>query len=272
MSNPAAFTGSIPDTYHRCLGPLLFEPYAKDLTARLRGVKLPPNPHILELACGTGIVTRELLSALPSAHITATDLNEAMLDIARKQLGPAADPRLRFQQADACKLPFPDRSFDIIICQYGVMFFPDKPGAMREARRVLAPGGRYLFNIWDSLEHNPIAGVIQQSLDELFAPNPSRFLAQVPYGWFDLKTIEDTTRAGGFTAIKHDLLTLPSESPSATDAARGFLEGTPNFLAIRDRGITDFTPLRTTIADRLAGKFGKAPCRSTMRAYVVEAS
>ena len=131
MSNPTAFTGSIPEIYHRCLGPLLFEPYAKDLAARLRAVKLPPNPRILELACGTGIVTRELLSSLPSAHITATDLNEAMLDIARKQLGPAAaDPRLRFQQADACKLPFPDRSFDVIVCQYGMMFFSDKPGAM----------------------------------------------------------------------------------------------------------------------------------------------
>ena len=102
---------------------------------------------ILELACGTGIVTRELLTSLSAnGHLTATDLNQAMIDVARKQMGPlAADLRLHLQPADACKLPFPDASFDVIVCQYGVMFFPDKPRSMREARRVLAPGGRYLF-------------------------------------------------------------------------------------------------------------------------------
>ena len=268
MSSNSAFVGSIPETYHRCLGPLLFEPYARDMAARAQRTGAT---RILELACGTGIVTRELLSSLPpNGRLTATDLNQAMIDVASKFVG--ADPRLRFQPADACKLPFPDHSFDLIVCQYGVMFFPDKPGSMREARRVLAPGGRYLFNVWDSLAHNPIAGLIQQSLDELLAPNPPRFLAQTPYNWFDPKTIEETARAGGFTTIKHEYLSFPSESPTATDAVRGLLEGTPNLGALSERGITDPTSLRNSIAERVAAKFGKAPCRSTMRAIVVEAS
>ena len=264
----AAFVGSIPRIYHQYLGPLIFEDYAKDLAARLQP---KPNDRILELACGTGIVTSKIADALPAgATLVATDLNEAMLDVSREFVG--ANPRVTFRQADACRIPFPDQSFDAIACQYGVMFFPDKVLAMREARRVLKPGGKYVFNVWDSLEHNPIAGAANKVLGSLFPDNPPTFLAKTPYAWYDRAEIEKTVRAGGFSNFAVETVEFPCVAPSAEDASRGFLEGTPVFVALGERGVTDLTPVREAVTSAIAKQFGPRPCRSTMRAIVVTAS
>lgn len=263
-----AFTGSVPRTYHQFLGPLIFEDYARDLTARL---KPAAASRILELACGTGIVTRRIAEAMPpGASLAATDLNDAMLDVARETVG--ADPRITYQRVDACSIPFADRSFDLIACQYGVMFFPDKVKAMREARRVLAPGGRYIFNVWDSLAHNPIPRITQEVVAAAFPANPPMFLAQTPYAWFDRAEIERVVRAGGFAHVTLETVEFPSVAPTAEDAARGFIEGTPLYFGLQERGITDIAPIRAAAAKALAAKFGERPCRATMRAVVVTAS
>jgi SAM-dependent methyltransferase len=268
MSQASVFTGSIPATYHRYLGPLIFEAYATDLARRLN---LRAGERVLELACGTGIVTRRLASTLPKdATLMATDLNEPMLTVAREVVGQ--DPRVSFQQADACAIPFADASFNAIACQYGVMFFPDKERAMREARRVLKPGGRYVFNVWDSLEHNPIPRIVHDIVAARFPTNPPNFLKAAPYGYFDRAEIERVCRAGGFTKVKLETVQLPSIAPAAEDAARGFLEGTPLLLGLQERGVTDLAPLRAAATEALAAKFGASPCKTTMQAVVVEAS
>jgi SAM-dependent methyltransferase len=266
MSTTSAFVGSIPETYHSALGPLLFEPYARELAAR---VSLGPRERVLELACGTGIVTRALLSVLPpTGTLVATDLNEAMLDVARGHVG--SDARLRFQQADACALPFEGGSFDLLVCQFSVMFFPDKVQAMREARRVLAPGGRYLLDVWDSLEHNPHPGAVHEAVAALFPADPPTFLS-TPYGWFDRATIERTLRAGGFDEIRMEVVTLPSLAPTSDDVARGFLEGTPMLGQLRERGVGDVAPIRRAVSEALARRYGQRPCQSSMRAFVISA-
>ncbi len=267
MSSPTAFTGSVPTNYHTHLGPLLFEPYAKDLAARL--ARASPT-RILELACGTGISTRAILAAsLPSATLSATDLNSAMLEIAKGVI--ATDRRATFNAVDACSLPYADASFDAIGCQFGVMFFADKVRAMREARRVLAPSGRYTFSVWDSLADNPIPRTVHETLATLFPTNPPPFIAQTPYGWSDPAEIERVVRTGGFTRIEIEPMTFESIAPSADDAARGWVEGTPVFAALQERGVTDFTPIRAAVALALRERFGNTPCRSTMRALVVTA-
>jgi ubiquinone/menaquinone biosynthesis C-methylase UbiE len=266
MSRSAAFVGSIPATYHRYLGPLIFEDYAADLTRRLA---VRSGERVLELACGTGIVTRRLVSALPlDATLTATDLNEAMLKQAREIAGD--DSRVTFRQADACAIPFQDSSFDALACQFGVMFFPDKELAMREARRVLKPGGRYIFNVWDSLEHNSIPHVVHETVAARFPTNPPDILQAAPYGYFDRAEIERVCLAAGFTRVKLETVAFPSVAPDAEVAARGFIEGTPLLVALQDRGVTDPAPLRAAATQALAARFGARPCRSTMRAVVVE--
>ena len=168
MTDPiAAFDGSIPETYDAFLGPLFFEPYADDLARR---VAAAAPARLLETACGTGVLTRRLRAALPAAMMVASDLSEAMIAHARQSLGESAN--VTFGQADGGALPYPDAAFDAVVCQFGVMFFPDKAQAMAEALRVLAPGGLLAFDSWGSLEENPLAGLADATISRFFATDP----------------------------------------------------------------------------------------------------
>ena len=153
-----SFTGAVPAIYQRYLVPLLFEPYAKDLAAR---VAARSPSRILEIAAGTGVVTREMSAVLGAdASIVATDFNQAMVDQAKSTASPRP---VEWRQADAMQLPFDDEAFDAVVCQFGVMFFADKPRAFAEARRVLRPGGTFLFNVWDRIEDNDFADIKLQA-------------------------------------------------------------------------------------------------------------
>jgi ubiquinone/menaquinone biosynthesis C-methylase UbiE len=229
-SSDVAFSGSIPDLYHRHLGPLLFEPYAEDMARRVAALGAG---HILETAAGTGIVTEALLERLPGARIVATDLNQAMLDVAAARIG---DRGAAFRQADAMSLPFEDHSFDAIVTQFGVMFFPDRVGAYREARRVLRPGGAFLFNVWDRLDQNPVSDVIQQSVAELFPDTPPSFLRRVPFGYHDTARIESDLREAGFGRIESETVRKRSRIGSASAAATGLCRGSPLAAEIEAHG------------------------------------
>ena len=224
------FAGSIPAIYHSHLGPLLFEPFAWDIAERTAA--LDPH-HILETAAGTGIVTGALIREAPKAEIYATDLNQAMLDVAA---GRIMSWRVTFRQADAQDLPFPDASFDALVCQFGVMFFPDRVAAYREARRVLKPGGRFLFNVWDSLERNPVSRAAAEAVAGLFPPDPPDFLARVPFGHHDKAAIEADLRAAGFAEIAAETVRKPSPVASARDAALGLTHGSPLRAEIEAHG------------------------------------
>src|SRR5215468_3705111 len=173
------FAGSIPEIYDRYLVPLIFEPYALELAERVAGHQ---PQRVLETAAGTGVLTRAMAARLPQALIVATDLNQPMLDHAARRL---AGSGIDWRPADALALPFEDRSFDVVTCQFGAMFFPDKVKGFGEARRVLKPGGRFLFNVWDRISENEFADVVTQSLADLFPHDPPRFLARTPHGHHD---------------------------------------------------------------------------------------
>src|SRR5258707_535004 len=176
------FAGSIPEIYDRFLVPLIFEPYARDLAERLAQVK----PHdVLETAAGTGVLTRAIASRLPvDARIVATDLNQPMLNLAATR--QPGESRITWRQADALALPFEDQSFDVVACQFGAMFFPDKVQGYKEARRVLKPGGRFLFNVWDKISENDFADVVIGALAKIFPQDPPRFLSLGPHGYHDV--------------------------------------------------------------------------------------
>ena len=225
----AAFAGSIPSIYDRYLGPLLFAPYAEAVARR--AAALQPT-RILETASGTGIVTAALQRALPGAQIVATDLNQAMLDVAAGRIDSG---NVRFLAADAQALPFADGAFDLVVCQFGVMFFPDKVGANREARRVLRDGGAYIAVIWDSMEKNPGSRAMSDAVAALFPGDPPRFLDRTPFGYADLAQIERDLRAAGFTSIAVETVECRSRLPSAHDAATGMCCGSPLRSEIEER-------------------------------------
>lgn len=259
------FAGAIPRLYEQYLVPLLFAPYAIDLASRVASL----NPgRVLEIAAGTGAVTRELAQALPpSVPIVASDLNRAMLAQA------AAMGTVRpvdWQPADAMQLPFADAAFDVVVCQFGAMFFPDKAHAFAEARRVLRPGGRFVFSVWDSLDHNEFAAVVTDALAALFPNDPPRFMARTPHGYYDVPVIRDDLARGGWTSVA-DIVTMPARSraASARIAAVAYCHGTPlrNEIEARDAGAL---AAATDAAEQaIAARFGAGAVDGKMQAHII---
>src|SRR4051794_14803753 len=246
------FAGSIPDIYDRFLVPLIFEPYALDLAERIARA----NPKdVLETAAGNGVVTRAIASNLPGhARITATDLNQPMLDHAAARQGD--DGRIAWQQADALALPFGDRAFDVVACQFGAMFFPDKVQGYREARRVLKPGGRFCFNVWDRIEENDFADVVTQALAAIFPRDPPLFMARTPHGYHDPDLIRQQLTAAGFAKIAIDAVGHRSRAPSPRDPAVAYCQGTPLRNEIEARDKSRLEEATDKAAEALARRFG----------------
>jgi ubiquinone/menaquinone biosynthesis C-methylase UbiE len=262
------FAGSIPDIYDRYLVPLIFAPYARDLAERLAA----QGPQaVLETAAGTGVVTRAIASRLsPSTRIVASDLNQPMLDRARAQL--ADDARIEWQQADALNLPFADQSFDAVACQFGVMFFPDRVQGYKEARRVLKPGGRFLFSVWDRIADNEFADAITEALAAMFPDDPPRFLARTPHGYHDPDRIRADLDAAGFSSIAIDAVEHRSKAGSARDPAIGYCQGTPLRSEIEARGAARLEEATERAADAVARRFGPGPVDGRIRALVIAAT
>lgn len=221
MTQDSAFAGSIPAIYEECLVPVLFAPFARDLADRAKALR--PGA-VLELAAGTGVVSHRLAEALPEARIVATDLNPAMLAVAEAR-GHASN--LSFEPADAQALAFHDGLFDLVVAQFGAMFFPDKIGAYREARRVLAPGGTLLFNVWDELEANPGSAAIHHAVQGAVPEPKPEFLTRTPFGYHDAAAIEAELREAGFAEVEIERVAQTSPPGSAAALARGMCLGSP---------------------------------------------
>lgn len=257
------FGGSIPENYDRYLGPSFFEPFANDMAARLDSTR---HQNVLEIACGTGIVTRRLRNALaPEVRLVATDLNPAMLAFAQKK----QIENVSWLEADANALPFGDGSFDAVVCQFGVMFFPDKEAAWRETHRVLRSGGVFLFNVWDSLEQNPVPRVTHETVASFFDRDPPTFY-ETPFGFHDASLIERLLQNAGFQDIEIAVVTLPCRSSSAAEFAIGLVRGNPIATAIEERGANVDLIVRA-VENRIGERFGVAPLETTMQALVCRA-
>lgn len=259
------FAGSVPRLYETHLVPLIFEPYAADLTRRLSSQRIS---RVLEIAAGTGVVTRALASALTgNVSIVATDLNQAMLD----QAAAVGTSRpVEFRQADALALPFPDGAFDAVACQFGVMFFPDKAKAFSEARRVLKPGGIFLFNVWDRIAENEFADAITTALDYAFPKDPPRFLARTPHGYHDRSTIERDLANGGFKKpARFVTVAARSRAPSAREPAVAYCQGTPLRNEIEARDASRLGEATDIGAAAIAKKFGAGAVDGKIQAHVI---
>jgi SAM-dependent methyltransferase len=262
----ADFTGSIPAFYDHGLGPVFFADFADDIARR---VAASAPTRVLEIAAGTGIVTRRLRDLLlPEAHLTATDLNPPMLQVGRGKFRP--DEKVDFQPADATALPFPDASFDVVACQFGVMFFPDKDKGHREAHRVLVSGGRYLFSVWDSHRHNPIGPLITEILAGFFPHDPPQFY-HVPFSYHRIDPIKDSLDEAGFTDLRIAVLSLNKIIADVPTYARAVVLGNPLIDQIRTRGGVDPERVIEALTKALPRKFGTNPTRIPLQAIVFEA-
>ncbi|MFM0039896.1 methyltransferase domain-containing protein [Paraburkholderia strydomiana] len=259
------FAGSIPELYDSHLVALIFEPYAADLAKR---VAARHPSRVLETAAGTGVVTRAMAAALPTqVEMIATDLNQPMLDRAAAIGAPRP---VTWQQADATRLPFDDASFDIVVCQFGVMFFADKARAFSEARRVLRRGGALLFNVWDRIEENEFADTVTAALGGLFPTDPPRFMARTPHGYFDRQVISrDLAEAGFSAAPRFETIAARSRAASARVPAVAYCQGTPLRNEIEARSGGGVEKATSACATAIAERFGTGPVEGKIQAHVV---
>jgi SAM-dependent methyltransferase len=259
------FAGRIPELYETYLVPLIFEPYAADLAKR---VAARPITSVLEVAAGTGVATRAMAASLPeSTSLMATDLNQPMLDYAASRpIGRA----VQWRQADAMALPFPDGMFDVVVCQFGVMFFPDRPKAYAEVRRVLKPGGTFLFNAWDRIEENEFADTVTAAMQTLFPADPPMFLARTPHGYHDPATIRRDLSIGGFDATAEiHCISARSRAASPRDPAIAYCQGTPLRNEIEARDASALATATDVAAKAIEARFGAGAVDGKIQANVI---
>jgi ubiquinone/menaquinone biosynthesis C-methylase UbiE len=261
-----SFSDAVAEVYDRHLVPMIFEPYALDITQRLGA--LEPS-RVLEVAAGTGAVTRTITAQLPpSVALVATDLSPSMIEHATK--AGTARP-VEWQVADALQLPFPDDSFDAVVCQFGVMFFPDRAAGYREALRVLRPGGWLLFNVWDRIEHNDFAHVVSTAIATRYPDDPPMFMQRIPHGYFQPDEIRADLAAAGFHDVTIDEVGARSVAPTSEIVARAYCYGTPtrNFLEARGEGELAASAAAADAA--LAKAFGRTDLDGRLNAFVIAA-
>ncbi|TJY63267.1 class I SAM-dependent methyltransferase [Sinimarinibacterium sp. CAU 1509] len=259
------FSGSVAMLYESHLVPLIFEPYAADVGER---VKSRAVTRLLEVAAGTGVATRSLAAALnPGTSIVATDLNQAMLDKAAS-IGTAQP--VEWQQANAMALPFQEADFDVVVCQFGAMFFPDKAAAFAEARRVLRPGGTFIFSVWDRIAENEFADCITTALEQVFPEDPPRFLDRTPHGYYNLHAIEQDIAAAGFPQAPQ-IVTVEARSRahSAHIPAVAYCQGTPLRNEIEARDPTRLLDATNVAANAIAQAFGAGAVEGKIQAHIV---
>lgn len=268
MSTPATqFIGDIPGFYDRHLGPIIFEDYAADLARRAAAIG---GEDVLEIAAGTGISTTALRMALPaSTRIVATDLNEPMLELAKGKLTGAAN--VSFRQADAMALPFDDGAFDLVVIQFGAMFFPDKPAAFREARRVLKRAGTLLFNVWSAMQANPFAEIANGAAFKFFPDNPPTFYL-TPFGYADIARVRADLGVAGFDRIDHEVVRFQKLVPDWTHFATGAIYGNPLIVDIQSSKTVSPEDMIAAIAGELEARFGKAPAKMPLEAIFYAAN
>jgi SAM-dependent methyltransferase len=255
------WVGSMSEAYDRWLVPTVFRPFAVDLA--LRAASHAPR-RVLELAAGTGVLTRALFDALPVAEVTASDLNEAMVDLGRRHAPGAA-----WRQADAMDLPFDDAAYDLVACQFGMMFFPDKRAAFAEACRVLTTGGTLLVSAWSTLEEHDFQAALVAGVEAAFPEDPPTFMATVPHGYADVDVAVADLAAGGLRCVDMESVTLEGRAESAADVAAGYCAGTPLRAEIEARG--DLAATTAVVAAEMQARLGRGAVTGRMTAYVIRA-
>ncbi|HXC37345.1 MAG TPA: methyltransferase domain-containing protein [Burkholderiales bacterium] len=262
------FSGSIPESYDRHMVPLIFEPYAADLARRV--ASLSPDA-VLEIAAGTGVVTRALAPKLPPhARYVVSDLNQPMLDYAASRQPP--DSRITWRQADAMALPFDDAAFDVVFCQFGAMFFPDRRVAYREARRVLKRGGHFLFSVWDRIEENVFADDVTNALARVFPDDPPRFMARTPHGYHDTALISRELEGAGFSGVMIETRAELSRAPSPRIPAMAYCQGTVLRTEIEAREAGRLQAATDYCAAVIAQKHGSGAVAAKIQAHVIAAT
>lgn len=268
ISNDAVlnFNGSVPEVYETVLGNFIFEPFAVDIVNRISNKNAF---NVLELAAGTGRVTKHLIHAFsPNAKIVASDISLPMMEKAKLVV---SSQNLTWQQVDIADIPFSEGSFDVIVCQFGVMFLQDKLRAFSEIRRVLKLGGQLLFSTWACIEENPIWKISNQVATKFFGPAPAAIQKSGPFSICNAVDAEAQLHDAGFIHTKVEKQRITSSISSASLAAKGFIHGLPLKDIIIKQNPEILSQIQEEMENSFADHFGNNPLTASFTAFVFEA-
>lgn len=261
------FADSIPEIYDELLVPLIFEQYASDLATRTK--VLNPNA-VLEIAAGSGVVSRAVAAVLdPSSSFVVTDLNAPMLDRARL-MQPNPDGVV-WRTADALDLPFEADTFDLVLSQFGAMFFPDRVRAYRETHRVLRPGGTFIFSMWDRIEENDFSFEVTTALASVYPDDPPDFMARTPHGHYDPDIYQSELREAGFEHVLVEAVDAMSRAENPRTAAVAYCQGTPLRNEIEARQPPNLEEATNLATEAIRRRFGDSEIEGKIRGFVVTA-
>lgn len=262
------FVGPVPQIYDALMVPMLFQPYAVDMAARVSAL----NPAaVLETAAGSGVVARVLAPLLaPDARYVVTDLNAPMLDQAKARQGQS-EVQIEWAVADALTLPYRDAEFDVLCCQFGVMFFPDRTKGYAEALRVLKPGAPFVFSAWDSLAENEVSNTVWNAVLARYPIDPPSFFSRGPHGYHSADVIRADLAAAGFTDVKVEWVAKQSHVARARDAAEALMMGTPFRMEMMARDPQRLPELVDACEAALVARYGTGPITAPIRALMVTA-
>ncbi|WP_171122072.1 MULTISPECIES: class I SAM-dependent methyltransferase [unclassified Ruegeria] len=250
-TNSASFVGDIPTHYDKGLGPNIFVDYAALIAEKCCD---EPASSVIELAAGTGIVSRFLRDKLPAeASLLVTDLNAPMLEVAKAKF--SGDENIQFAVANAMELPFDGPEFDLMVCQFGVMFFPDKIASYREAARVLRPGGRYVFNVWSPMSENPFSQMAHELMQKVFPDDPPGFY-KVPFHYGDPATVLGDLSSAGWSNVTHETIKIQKKIQDLEVFSRSLVFGNPLIDEINERGGVDPEDVVKEFRAELENRFG----------------
>lgn len=203
-------SGNAAEVYERHLAPAMFAPWVPTLLDRAR---VQPGEHVLDVACGTGIVTRAAAERVGNAgRVVGLDLNEAMLAVAQS-VPLAMGARIEWIAANALALPLPAAAFDVVLCQQGLQQFPDRPTALREMRRVLVPRGRLVVSVWSRIEHNPSMEALVEVLERHVGTEAARN-RRAPFALGDADELRDLLVGAGFGDVEIETMAETAHFPS----------------------------------------------------------
>jgi SAM-dependent methyltransferase len=222
MATTLQISGSAADIYEQHMVPAIFARWAPDL---VQAAGVQPAERVLDVACGTGAVTRLLAEQVgPAGNVTGLDITPGMLAAARLA---APSQRIEWLEGSAVKMPLPDGTFDAVVCQQGLQFFPDKPAALSEMRRVLKRGGRLALSCWRSVEHTPGYLVLEQALARRVGPEKA---ALPPFSLGDAGAIRGLVVGAGFREVKLRAEAKMMRFRSAEHLVRAVVGGAPAMM------------------------------------------
>lgn len=222
-------SGTPAEIYERHMVPAIFSRWAPDL---LQAARVQTGERVLDVACGTGAVTRLLAERVGlTGNVVSLDINPGMLAVARRTV---LGPNIEWLESSALDMPLPDATFDAVVCQQGLQFFPDRPAALSEMRRVLKPGGRLALACWRSIEHTPGYLALEQALARRIGPEKA---ALPPFSFGDAAALRGIVVGARFREVNLRAEAKMVRFLSAEHMVRAVVGGAPTMMgALTEQG------------------------------------